>query len=330
MTITPSSVLTPEPESPLLSATTSPSTSALEREIFEAINAARQAQGLPPYQADEQLTALALAHAKDMAERDYFSHVTPEGQTLDDRFRANGLTAPIYGENIQRNPEPAGQLADSAFNEFMESLSHRDNLLNNQFDHIGLAVVEDPPGWYIIVLTFAQQPQSIPPSSTAEPQPDLSVFLPISPLPSPGVSPEPSLIPPANPIALERQMVEAINTERRARGLPPYQLDQQLRAVAQAHAQDLAQRGYMSHVTLEGKTYLDRLQEAGLNPQWYGENIQLSVRTADEAVRDGLARWMDDPPHRDNVLHPRHTHIGLGVAQTSEGWYVFIMDLIKR
>jgi uncharacterized protein YkwD len=330
VTITPAPILTPEPENPLLSATSSPSLATLEQEIFEAINAARQAQGLPLYQADEQLATLALAHAKDMAERDYFSHATPEGQTLDDRFRASGLTAPMYGENIQRNPEPAGRLAASAFHEFMESLPHRDNLLSSQFDHIGVAVVEDPPGWYLIVLTFARQPQSIPPSSTAEPQPDLSVFLPISPLPSPVVSPEPNLIPSANLIALERQMVEAINAERQAHGLLPYQLDQQLRAVAQAHAQDLAQRGYMSHITLEGKTYLDRLQEAGLNPQWYGENIQLSVRMANEAVRDGLARWMDDPLHRDNVLHPRHTHIGLGVAQTPEGWYVFVMDLIKR
>lgn len=124
-------------------------------------------------------------------------------------------------------------------------------------------------------------------------------------------------------------MVNAVNTERQANGLPPYQVDEELATVARSHAQDMARRGYMSHVTLEGETYSDRLEEAGITPQWWGENISLSVRPADQAVSHVLARWLDDPPHRHNVLHPQHTHIGVGVAQTPEGWYVFVMDLIK-
>jgi uncharacterized protein YkwD len=38
---------------------------------------------------------------------------------------------------------------------------------------------------------------------------------------------------------------------------------------------------------------------------------------------------MGHAPHRRNVLHPHHTHIGVGVAQTPKGWYVFVMDLMK-
>ena len=79
----------------------------------------------------------------------------------------------------------------------------------------------------------------------------------------------------------------------------------------------------------EGKTYTNRLEEAGLTPHWRGENIVLSVRPVDEAAQDALDWWMNDAPHRRNVLHPHYTHIGVGVAQTPEGWYVFVMDLMK-
>jgi uncharacterized protein YkwD len=129
--------------------------------------------------------------------------------------------------------------------------------------------------------------------------------------------------------ALENDLIAAANAERQKYGLRPYQLDPELAAVARAHALDMAERGYRSHTTLEGKTYTDRLEEAGLAPQWWGENIGLSVRPLQEAAPDMLARWLDDPPHRANVLHEQYTHIGIGVAQTPEGWYVFVMDLMR-
>jgi uncharacterized protein YkwD len=124
-------------------------------------------------------------------------------------------------------------------------------------------------------------------------------------------------------------MITTVNAERLTEGLPPYQVDEQLSAMARSHARDMARRDYMSHVTPEGKTYMDRLEEAGITPRWRGENIALSVRPAEEAIEATLAGWLSDAPHRRNVLHSHHTHIGVGVAQTREGWYVFVMDLIK-
>lgn len=114
-------------------------------------------------------------------------------------------------------------------------------------------------------------------------------------------------------------MIKAVNIERLVHNLPPYQVDEKLTAIAQAHAQDMARRGYMSHITLEGKTYTNRLEEAGFTPHWRGENIVLSVRPADEAVQDSLDWWMSDAPHRRNVLHLHYTHIGVGVVQRPEG-----------
>ena len=182
-------------------------------------------------------------------------------------------------------------------------------------------------------ISFLSQTSSPIPT----PSPTISSILATSFLESPLITPTPiENSPPTTTTAnvirslLEKEMFNAINTERIAHDLPPYQADGQLVVLAQAQAQDMARRGYMSHTTPEGKTYSDRLTEIGLTPQWRGENIVLSVHPAEEAVQDALAWWLNSTPHRRNILHPEYSHLGVGVAQTSEGWYVFVLNLIKR
>lgn len=163
-------------------------------------------------------------------------------------------------------------------------------------------------------------------SPTVQPEPTLLAPLFVSPL----ESPLPTATPAGELVALEQATISAVNAERQLHNLPPYQVDEVLTAIARAHAQDMARRGYMDHVTPEGKSYSDRLAEVGLTSRWRGENIVLSVRPVDEAVQDALTWWLSSAPHRRNILHPHYTHIGVGVAQTPEGWYVFVMDLVKR
>lgn len=110
-------------------------------------------------------------------------------------------------------------------------------------------------------------------------------------------------------------MVQAINSERRARGLPPYAIDEQLQLVARQHSEDMVKRGYFSHVTPEGMTLRDRLQAAGITAHWIGENIQRNSRAGEEAVTYAVRWFMQSTPHRKNILHQHYTHIGVGVAQ---------------
>ncbi|MBS1253139.1 MAG: hypothetical protein MAG451_02187 [Anaerolineales bacterium] len=110
-------------------------------------------------------------------------------------------------------------------------------------------------------------------------------------------------------------MVEAVNTKRRARGLAPYRVDVLLRCVAQAHSDDMVRRGYFGHVTPEGTTLWDRLEQAGLSPRWAGENIQRNSRAGVEAVDYAFQWFMDSTLHRNNILHQHYTHIGVGVVQ---------------
>lgn len=152
---------TPAPASPKATRvplTPPPSLLEMEQQMVNGVNAERAKVGLPPYQVDKEVAAMALAHAQDMVVRDYFSHVTPEGVTLRGRFARAGFTdATNVGEDIQRNTRPAGESVQFALNWFMNSRPHRANILHPDHNRIGVGIVEGPPGMYTFVLVFAQR-----------------------------------------------------------------------------------------------------------------------------------------------------------------------------
>ena len=123
-------------------------------------------------------------------------------------------------------------------------------------------------------------------------------------------------------------MIDAVNGQRRARGLPPYQVDEQLAAIARAHVQDMIARGYFSHTTPEGKTLRDRLREQGIEVHWAGENIQRNARPASEAVQFAFNWFMESEPHRKNILHSHYTRIGVGVGEGPPGTYTFVLVFV--
>ncbi|MCB0210699.1 MAG: LysM peptidoglycan-binding domain-containing protein [Anaerolineae bacterium] len=130
---------------------------SLQQAMFQSINSQRQAYGLAPYKLDNDLVDLAQAHDQDMLSRGYFSHTTPEGVTLDDRFAQKGLNINWIGENIQRNNKGKENAVAYALTWWMGSYVHRSNILHQQYNSIGIGVVEGPPDWYSFVLVFAER-----------------------------------------------------------------------------------------------------------------------------------------------------------------------------
>src|SRR5207248_3248732 len=78
---------------------------AAERRMLATVNSERQRNGLRPLRMDPQLQVVARAHSRDMYERDYFSHVSPDGKSAFDRLRAAGVKFLAAGENIAFAPE---------------------------------------------------------------------------------------------------------------------------------------------------------------------------------------------------------------------------------
>lgn len=107
---------------------------------------------------------------------------------------------------------------------------------------------------------------------------------------------------------LEAKMLELINRERTQRGLRPLQADPQLTEVARAHSEDMFARGYFAHLTPEGKTPFDRMDQAHVEYQAAGENLALAHSLS--IAHNGL---MNSPGHRANILNPNFGRVGIGI-----------------
>lgn len=158
------------------------------------------------------------------------------------------------------------------------------------------------------------------------------VFAPPRPTPAPQ-APRATPIPVAPPpslVEMEQQMVAGVNAEREEADLPPYQVDDEIAAMALKHAQDMVVRGYFGHVTPEGITLRDRFAKSEINAMNMGEDIQRNTRPAQETVQFALNWFMNSRPHRANILHSRHNRIGIGIVESPPGWYTFVLVFAQR
>ncbi len=110
--------------------------------------------------------------------------------------------------------------------------------------------------------------------------------------------------------AVRKEMFERVNAVRAAAGLEPLVADPHLATAAQKHADDMLARRYYNHLTPEGLTPRDRIEDAGLFSSLVAENIAEGEFSVAE-VMDG---WMKSEEHRANILNPRVTALGVGVA----------------
>jgi uncharacterized protein YkwD len=120
-----------------------------EQAVLDATNTERKAASLPPLTADPKLTEAARGHAANMAKQDKLDH-TLDGHGVDARAKAAGYTFSRLGENIawnQRTPK-------EAVAGWMQSPGHKENLLNDQFTQIGVAVAKNVKGERYWVQVF--------------------------------------------------------------------------------------------------------------------------------------------------------------------------------
>lgn len=122
------------------------------------------------------------------------------------------------------------------------------------------------------------------------------------------------------PSELEAALYKEINRVRAAAGAGPVYRDIGFEELARGHAEDMAARGYQSHVSPDGDGVRERLM--GRFPDYIGavgENIAVRGirrnRTAEQRAAAAVDSWLDSPPHRENMLNPRHNWVGIGEAQ---------------
>ncbi len=134
----------------------------------------------------------------------------------------------------------------------------------------------------------------------------------------------------SDPVATWQALV---NQARLDEGLPPYGFSSLLAAAAQRHADDLAAHQIWSHTGSDGSTARQRIAEAGYAAwTWNGGELIAGENfwTGYGTIEDALAFFLEDPPHRDNILSTTYREIGVGVAADAEGRHYYVLDFSVR
>jgi len=89
----------------------------------------------PPMTLSRTLDGVALGHAADMAEHNYFEHQDLTGQSPADRVRASGYRERLVGENIAYGPNSI----EEAVQGWLDSPDHCENIMDPRFAQMGIA-----------------------------------------------------------------------------------------------------------------------------------------------------------------------------------------------
>ncbi|KKU54531.1 MAG: hypothetical protein UY41_C0044G0008 [Candidatus Moranbacteria bacterium GW2011_GWE1_49_15] len=120
--------------------------------VIDLINSEREKAGLVLLAQNEDLAKAAQEKAQDMLSKDYFAHTSPEGLTPWHWIGKAGYDYKFAGENLAINFKSAEKQNEA----LMGSATHRKNILGEQFNEIGVAVVSGTVNGKETIITVQQ------------------------------------------------------------------------------------------------------------------------------------------------------------------------------
>ncbi|MFC4170929.1 CAP domain-containing protein [Microvirga sp. GCM10011540] len=284
----------------------------LRQRALELVNQERRDQGLETLTLGASLNEAAQKHAEDMLARNYYSHVSPEGDTVRDRYTAAGGSRwKVAAENIARcqgcDSPPTVSRVEELHQGWMNSPEHRENILRRGLDTFGFGIVVGDDRTLYAVQTFAGAGTS----RDQQPQEDMSALAPDR----------------QNALA-----VQEINKAREAQGVPALETDP---ALAQAAANLLPEQDLASFEA----SRLDNLMQAlpdDARTDWSSLGVIVgscggcgTVPNAAD-IRSFVDQWLDQPEYRDRLLDPRFTDAGFIVRADGDGLKRALLVLGQR
>jgi len=109
-----------------------------ESGMLNLVNEERKKEGVGELVWRGEVVPIARLHARDMWERKYFSHYSPEGESVGDRLDSNGVSYFLAGENLALAPT-----LRTAHTGLMNSEGHRKNILDSRFKRVGIGVIDN-------------------------------------------------------------------------------------------------------------------------------------------------------------------------------------------
>ena len=107
-------------------------------ELLADTNTERSKDSLPNLKINDELSKAAFLKAQDMLTNNYWAHTSPTGVTPWKWLGDSGYNYDVAGENLAKN-YPTSQATVDAW---MNSETHRANILNGKYQDIGFAVVD--------------------------------------------------------------------------------------------------------------------------------------------------------------------------------------------
>lgn len=99
----------------------------------------------------------------------------------------------------------------------------------------------------------------------------------------------------------------------------PLEMNEAIRTAARLHSQDMAENNYFDHDSRDGRTFDQRMSDAGYSGSFpWGENIAAGSTTAASAVTNLLS---STEGHCDNIMSSQYHVIGIGYAYSADSTY---------
>lgn len=105
--------------------------------LYQLTNTERQTYNLVPLNYNGELAHAAYLKAQDMFAKNYWSHYSPDGKTPWDFILNSDYSYEYAGENLAKNFLFSQGVVDA----WMNSPSHRENILRKEYNDVGFAVV---------------------------------------------------------------------------------------------------------------------------------------------------------------------------------------------
>lgn len=121
--------------------------------LFKLTNEVRKQAKVPELQANDTLRDVARAYGKNMLAKGYFSHFSPDGEDATKRIQKANITALAVGENLATAPEIA--IAQAGL---LASEGHRKNIINPDFNQVGIGVLDAGVHGKMVVEVFIKTP----------------------------------------------------------------------------------------------------------------------------------------------------------------------------
>lgn len=107
-------------------------------EVLKLVNQERAKVGVSALALDNDLTHIATMKARDMRDKNYFSHNSPTYGSPFEMLQKFGVKYTYAGENIAGGQKTSEQV----MKDWMNSSGHRANILNKNYTKLGVGYVE--------------------------------------------------------------------------------------------------------------------------------------------------------------------------------------------